>query len=174
MQDSGLQQNYLTDPLFQDDIHMIQALSLVPVQDVILVFDELCNHCDIDEQSVLDYFGTNYIGDFQRGRRLLPLFPHELWNMHNQVSHKLPQTNNNHEGWQLCFSIMFKQTHPSIWEFNGTLKVDASDINSANVSWCSPVRQKGSIVMSRLVSQHLCNGMITEISYLFYVAFMIT
>ena len=78
VQGSGLQQNYLTDPLFQDDIHMIQALSLVPVQDVILVFDELCNHCDIDEQSVLDYFGTNYIGDFQRGRRLLPLFPHEL------------------------------------------------------------------------------------------------
>ena len=51
----GLQQSYLTDTLFRDSI-----------QDVILAFDELCNHCSIDEQPVLDYFETNYRGELQR------------------------------------------------------------------------------------------------------------
>ena len=67
MQGIGLQQNYLTDPLFRDNIRMIPALSSVPVHDVVLAFDELCNHCAIDEQLVLDYFETNYIGELSRG-----------------------------------------------------------------------------------------------------------
>ena len=74
VQGNGLQQNYLTDPLFRSNIHMILALSFVPVQEVIFGFDELYNHCGIDEQSVLDYFETNYIGELRRAPRLLPLF----------------------------------------------------------------------------------------------------
>ena len=95
VQHIGLQQNYLTDPLFRGNIRMIPALSFIPVYDVILAFDELCNYCRIDEQPVLDYFETNYIGELRRSRRLLPIFSHELWNMHNQVLNKLPQTNSN-------------------------------------------------------------------------------
>ena len=41
VQGIGLQQNYLTDPLFRGNIRMIHALSFVPVQEVILAFDEL-------------------------------------------------------------------------------------------------------------------------------------
>ena len=126
VQDIGLQQNYLTDPVFRGNIRMIPALSFVPVQDVIIAFDELCNHCGIDEQPVLDYFETNYIGEQRRGRRLPPLFPHELWNMHNRVLNELPRTNNNLEGWHTRFSTMFRQTHPSIWEFIDKLNLDAS------------------------------------------------
>ena len=85
VQDIGLQHNYLTDPLFIGNLRMIHALSFVPVHDVILAFDELCNHCGIDEQPVLDYFKTNCIGELRRARRLLPIFSHELWNMHNRV-----------------------------------------------------------------------------------------
>ena len=98
---------------------MIPAFSFVPVQDVILAFDELCNHCGIDEQPALDYFKTNYIGDLQRGRRLLPFFSQELWN-------ELPRINNNLQGQHTRFSTMFRQTHPLIWEFIDTLKLDAS------------------------------------------------
>ena len=136
---------------------MIPALSFVPVHDVILAFDELCNHCGIDEQPVLDYFETNYIGELRRGRRLLPIFPHRLLNMHNRVLNELPRTNNNLEGQHTLFSTMFKQTHPSIWEFIDTIKLGASHIR----------------MMSMLVSQHLCKGTITETLYLFYVAFLI-
>ena len=52
---------------------------------MILAFDELCNHSGIDEQPVLDYFETNYIGEQRRGRRLPSIFPLELWNMHSRV-----------------------------------------------------------------------------------------
>ena len=62
----------------------------------------------------------------RRGRRLLPIFPHELWSMHNRVLNELPRTDNNLEGWHIRFSTMFRQTHPSIWEFIDTLKLDAS------------------------------------------------
>ena len=77
VQDIGLQHNYLTNPLFRGNIRMIPALSSVPVHDVILAFDELCNYCGIDEEPLLDYFEINYIGELRRGRRLLPIFPHE-------------------------------------------------------------------------------------------------
>ena len=55
VQDIGLQQNYLTNPLFRGNIRMISALSFVLVQDVILALNELCNHCGIDEQPVHNY-----------------------------------------------------------------------------------------------------------------------
>ena len=67
VQDIGLQQNNLTDLLFRGNICMIPTLSFVPVQNVILAFDELRNHCGIDEQPVLHYFETNYIGELRRG-----------------------------------------------------------------------------------------------------------
>ena len=46
--------------------------------------------------------------------------------MYNRVLNKLPRTNNNLEGWYTRFATMFRQTHPSIWEFIDTLKLDAS------------------------------------------------
>ena len=105
---------------------MIPALSFVPVQDLIIAFDELCNHCGIDKRPVLDYLETNYIGEQCRDRRLPPLFPREFWNMHNRVVNELPRTNNNLEGWHTRFSTMFRQTHPSIWEFIDKLNLNAA------------------------------------------------
>ena len=46
--------------------------------------------------------------------------------MHNKVLNEFPHTNNNLEGWHSRFSTMFRQTHPSIWEFIDALKLDAS------------------------------------------------
>ena len=52
----------MTELPFKGNIRMMPALSLVPLQDVILASDELCNRCGIDEQPILDYFENNYIG----------------------------------------------------------------------------------------------------------------
>ena len=62
VQDIGLQENDLMDPLFRGNICMIPALRFVPVRNVILAFHELCKHCGIDEQPVSEYFETNDIG----------------------------------------------------------------------------------------------------------------
>ena len=52
----------MTELTFRGNTRMMPALSLVPLQVVILAFDELCNRCGADEQPILDYFETNYIG----------------------------------------------------------------------------------------------------------------
>ena len=50
----GLTHTYLTDPLCRGDICMIPALSFVPIQVVILAFDQLYNHCGTNEQHAPD------------------------------------------------------------------------------------------------------------------------
>ena len=65
---------------------MIAALAFVPMAD-------LSQQCVGNEQVILDYFETNYIGEFRRGRRRDPRFPHNLWNIHRRVVLVLPRTN---------------------------------------------------------------------------------
>ena len=65
--DIELQQTYFMDLLFRGNICLIPVLSFVPVQNIILAFNELCNNCGIDELPVVDYFETNYIGELRKG-----------------------------------------------------------------------------------------------------------
>ena len=65
--DIDLQQIYLTDPLFRGNTCMTLALSFVSVQNVILTFDALRNHCRIDEEPLFNYFEPSYIGELQSG-----------------------------------------------------------------------------------------------------------
>ena len=55
---------------------MISALNFVSIAEAIQVFDALSNHAGLEEQAVLDYFETNYIGELLRGRRLEPRYIH--------------------------------------------------------------------------------------------------
>ena len=57
---------------------MISALSFVPITDTIQAFGASSNHAGVEEQAVLNYFETNYIGELRRGRRLEPRYPHTL------------------------------------------------------------------------------------------------
>ena len=47
------------------------------------------------------YYGSTYIGELRRGRRLQP---HALWNMNIRVQEDLPRTNNDLEWWHTRFS----------------------------------------------------------------------
>ena len=60
----------------------------------------------------------------RRGRRLPPLFPHALWDMHT-LQDDLPRTNNNLEGWHNRFSSMFTHSHTSICNFIEILMWDS-------------------------------------------------
>ena len=78
--------------------------------------------------------------------------------MHNCVLDELPRTNNNLEGWHTRFSTMFRQTHPSVLEFNDTLKPDASHnwkLIMQMLAGAAPHHKQRSVMMSMLVSQHL-------------------
>ena len=92
VQANGLQQEYLDDDNFRTNIRMIAALAFVPTADIIQSFDALAQHCVGNEQPILDYFENNYIGEFRRGRRRPPRFPHAMWNIHTSTSYARPST----------------------------------------------------------------------------------
>ena len=87
VQDEGMSQLYMNDEEFRTNIRMISALSFVPIADTIQPFDALSNHNHTgnQEQVILDYFESNYIGELRRGRRLAPKLPHAMWNMSLRV-----------------------------------------------------------------------------------------
>ena len=76
VQELGLSHQYLNDAVFRTNVKMISALSFVPIADTIQAFDALSNHAGVEEQTVLDYFEINYIGELLRGRHLEPRYPH--------------------------------------------------------------------------------------------------
>lgn len=126
VQSEGLAQQYMDDEEFRANIRMIGALSFVPIADTIVAFDELSNHAGNQEQVILDYFESTYIGEMRRGRRLAPRFPHTMWNMNGRVQDDLPRTNNNLEGWHNRFSGAFTHRHANIWKFITVLKNDST------------------------------------------------
>ena len=78
VQNEGLQELYADNEEFRTNIRMIGALALVELDDVIMAFEALSDHCQDNEQVILDYFETNYIGELRRGRRRRPRFAREL------------------------------------------------------------------------------------------------
>ena len=65
---------------------MIPALFFVPVEDTIHACEALANQVGNEEQTVLDYFESNYVGEL---RRLQPIFPHTLGNMNIRIQEQL-------------------------------------------------------------------------------------
>ena len=125
-QANGLQQQYLNDNLFRTNIRMIGALAVVPIADIIQSINALVQHCVGNEQVILDYFETNYIGEVHRGRRRPPMFPHTLWNIRRRVVNDLPRTNNMLEGWHRQFSQCVMIAHPTVWKLIKALRRDAA------------------------------------------------
>ena len=104
VQDEGTSQLYMNNEEFRTNIRMISALGFVPIADTIQAFDALSNHASNQQQVILDYFESNYIGELRRGRRLTPRIPHAMWNMSLKVQNELPRTNNDLEVWHNRFA----------------------------------------------------------------------
>jgi hypothetical protein len=49
-------------------------------------------------------------------RRIAPLFPPELWNVHNVILCGGSRTNNMCESWNNSFRSLVDCSHPSIWK----------------------------------------------------------
>ena len=116
-------QLYRNDEEFRTNIRMI---SFIPIADTIQAFDALSNHAGNQEQVILDYFESNYIGELRRWRRLAPRFTHAMWNMSLRVQNELIlRSNNNLEGWHNIFASLFQQRHAHIWKFIERLQNDS-------------------------------------------------
>ena len=113
---------YRNDNVFRLDIRMISALAFVPLQDVVHSFVILCNHCGTQEQPLLQYFESTYVGELRAGVRANPLFPLDIWNVYGRVVGGLPRTTNCVEGWHNAFQRSVGQSHAHIWKFLSCLK----------------------------------------------------
>ena len=72
VQQLGLQQMYLNNDIFRENMRMIPAPSFVPVQDTIATFDRLSQHCGNAEQPILNYFENSFVGEVRGGQRFPP------------------------------------------------------------------------------------------------------
>ena len=62
VQDEGMSQLYMNDEEFHTNIRMISALSFIPIADTIQAFDALSNQVGDQDQVILDYSESKYIG----------------------------------------------------------------------------------------------------------------
>ena len=157
VQNNGLVNMYRDDENFRTNVKMIGAIAFVPLADVVDTFELLADHVGQEEQVILDYFETNYIGEMRRGRRRPPLFEHGLWSVHDRVLNDLPRTTNAVEGWHNAFAMALGQSHANIWTFLDRIKREEAlarlAITQLNAGYPPPVQKR----IYRQINEQLSN-----------------
>ncbi|XP_076069967.1 uncharacterized protein LOC143041794 [Oratosquilla oratoria] len=120
----GFKQQYHQDDDFSLKVRFLPALAFLPIDDVIDGFEELTD--DDFPQELVSYFETYYIrgvrGRGQRRRRVEPVFPIHLWNVHERTENGMPRTNNYVEGFHNALRTSVTNVHPNIWSLIVALK----------------------------------------------------
>lgn len=123
VQMEGLKAAYEADDELRGFIRCMVAISHVPLQDVVAVFDELL--AQAPEQENVDLVITYFERTFIRGRRLPgrginyapPLFAHDLWNHNETAVEGMSRTTNISEGWHHVVQSLLQCDHPTLWRF---------------------------------------------------------
>ena len=119
---------YVDDPEFALGVRLLAAVAFVPIDSVIPVFEELLESVFFQDNAdvlrdFVNYFEDTWIGRPGRRRgRAAPIFPIQLWNVHERVIDNVARTNDHGEGWDRGFSSLLAASHPSIWRFVEGLK----------------------------------------------------
>ncbi|XP_076064968.1 uncharacterized protein LOC143039010 [Oratosquilla oratoria] len=120
----GFKQQYHQDDDFSLKVRCLSALAFLPIDDVIDGFEELTDDDDFP-QELVSYFETYYIGGMrcrgQRRRRVEPVFPIHLWNVHERAENGMPRTNYV-EGFHNALRTSVTNVHPNIWSLISALK----------------------------------------------------
>lgn len=129
---NGLKAEYHNenDATVRSDIQCLMSLPFVPEEDVNEVFDALVEVLEDEVLPISDYIETTYIkGRPARGRRRAapPLFPANLWNVHDSVLNDVQRTTNQVEGWHSRLQRMMTTHHASIWKFLDAIRKDQHD-----------------------------------------------
>ena len=121
--------------------HVINHFSEVLVNDVVQGMAHLRQNAHPHPQAMelLQYFETNYVNGVWRNihrpgqpivRRIPPIFPHALWNVHIATLNNDPRTNNVCESWNNAFYHIVGHNHPSMWHsIQGIQKQHAKDLS---------------------------------------------
>ncbi|CAF1624098.1 unnamed protein product [Rotaria magnacalcarata] len=115
VQSKGLTTKYNEDEVFRLNVKQLIALAFVPLDQIIIGFDLICDQFDADADDLLEYFEKTCIGEPKRRTgREKPQFDHKLWNIHDRVVATVPRSNNSVEGWHNAFANRVAISHPTI------------------------------------------------------------
>ena len=109
-----------------------------------------------EAETLLNYFDTTYVNGMYREdrnknnrivlRNCLPIFPSNLWNVHNSTLNDKKRINNLTEGWNHRFSKLVEQTHLTIWTIIDKIRLElaADETKLAQIQLRVPqqIRQK--------------------------------
>ena len=143
VQELGLSAAYKEDAELKHFCGMIDALAFLPVSDVDDGMAFLKENVPEEVIPLLNYFDSTYVSGSYRSvrrpgensqcrvRRIPPLFPPSLWNVHDATLTGGDRTNNHCEGWNHAFSKLVGHSHPSIWRLVSHLKEDEAMSSTA-------------------------------------------
>ena len=147
VQQLGLVTLYRSDDDVKLFCGMLDGLAFLPVADVPEGLKYLKEHTPEGLEPLIDYFDATYIsGSYRRiqrptgpdgsippmkMRRIAPMFPPELWNVHEVTISGESRTNNMCEAWNNSFRSLVGCSHPSIWRTIDNLRKDQNDARAA-------------------------------------------
>ena len=144
IQAEGMRELYMNDEESRIKIKMLLALTFLPPDEVVEAFEELQEETHDNLAPIIDYFEDVYIGRPGRRRRA-PLFPPQMWNMHDRTMDGLPRTNNAVEAWHRAFQSSLQCSHPTLWKFVQALKKEQGyqeSIRAQAIAGGIPIPQK--------------------------------
>lgn len=178
----GLVELYKRDDNVKLFCGMVDALAFLPVEDVAEGMDFLKQTAPEAIEDLITYFDRTYVnGTYRRiqpaaaadqqyaqpmrVRRIQPLFPPPLWNVHQATLANTDRTNNLCESWNLQFQRLLGYNHPTVWVAIEAFRKDQSVVETAlfnNANGAPPkkrVKKSTTELQQRL--QNLCTDYVS-------------
>ena len=144
---------------------------LLPIDDLPAGLEFLRNNTPEGMEPLLNYFDATYCtgtyrriqrhapdGDGQDAimlRRIAPLFPPQIWNVHQVTIDGEQRTNNLCEAWNHRIEHLCGVSHPSVWKLIHWLKADSAHVSTTllNAARGEPPRKHVKRVYTQLQSR---------------------
>ena len=119
---------------------MMGAIPFVPIDDVDMVWRLLKPTLPSDMASFIQYYESTWIGTSSTP----PLFAQWSWNQYDACQAGLPRSSNMAEGWHNGFKSLVNCSHPTIWKFLDSLKLEQAltDVKLAKNLMREPVEPR--------------------------------
>lgn len=148
IQELGLTELYKTDEKVRLFCGMLDGLAFLPVEEVPTGMNCLKDNTPAGLEELVDYFDSTYVsGTYRRVqpppsqpggvlppvrmRRIPPMFPIQLWNVHQPTLENEDRTNNMCESWNFGFQQLIGHNHPSVWTAIDCLRKDQAIVAAA-------------------------------------------
>ena len=148
IQQLSLVDQYMTDDNVKLFCGMIDGRAFLPVDAVADGMGYLKDNTSDGLEGLLEYFDKTYVsGSFRRiqrapvdgddevqpvrVRRVQPLFPPQLWNVHQATIDNEARTNNMCESWNNAFQKLIGYNHPTVWVAIEAFRKDQSSVETA-------------------------------------------